>query len=136
MNLELLKQELILDEAMKLKPYRCTAGALTIGVGRNLDDVGLTKEEALYLLDNDIRRVCEELDRRLPWWRTLSDARRRAVANMAFNLGTVRLLGFRKALTALEAGDYVKAADEFYNSRWSGQVGARATRLCNMIRDG
>lgn len=135
-SLDDMRRELIRDEGMKLKPYRCTAGALTIGVGRNLDDVGISKEEAMYLLDSDIKRVCEELDRTFPWWRSMSANRQRALVNMGFNLGLSGLKGFRKALAALEAGDYGRAADEFWNSRWAGQVGQRATRLCETMRHG
>ena len=44
---------LIRHEGIKLKPYHCTSGKLTIGIGRNLEDRGITKEEAIYLLNND-----------------------------------------------------------------------------------
>ena len=58
MDLDALKKQLIMHEGLKLTPYRCTADKLTIGVGRNLDDVGITQDEAEYLLDNDILHCC------------------------------------------------------------------------------
>ena len=135
MNLTDLRMELIRDEGLRLKPYHCTAGKLTIGVGRNIEDIGITKEEALYMLDSDISRICQELDKALPWWRTLSDTRRRVLVNMGF-MGVPRLLGFVKALAAMKSGDYEEAAKQMHESRWAGQVGQRATRLCEMMRHG
>lgn len=136
MNLTQLKADLIRDEGLKTKPYRCTAGKMTIGVGRNLDDVGITESEAHYLLETDIVRVMAELDGLWPWWRTLSEARQLAMANMAFNMGIPRLMGFRKMLAALQKGDYETAAHEAFQSNWSGQVGARADRICKLILEG
>lgn len=143
MNLELIKAELRRDEAVRLKPYRDSVGKLTIGVGRNLDDVGITSEEADYLLENDIGRAMAELDRALPWWRELSEARQRALLNMAFNMGVPRLLKFWGMLGALQAGDYDRAALEAFDSRWALQVGDgpggredRADRIAAMFREG
>ncbi|GAB3123810.1 hypothetical protein GCM10027256_18490 [Novispirillum itersonii subsp. nipponicum] len=131
-----LAADLRRDEAVRLLPYRCTAGKLTIGIGRNLDDVGISAEEAAVLLGNDIRRVLAGLDRQLPWWRGLSAGRQRALANMAFNLGLPRLLGFRQMLAALQAGQWEEAARQALDSKWAGQVGERADRIARLIREG
>ena len=136
MNLDLLKQELVRDEGERLKPYHCTAGKLTIGVGRNLDDVGLSADESAYLLGNDIARVMAELDKALPWWRGLSEVRQRALANMAFNLGVPRLKGFARMLAALQAGQWDEAAAQALASKWAQQVGDRAKRIASMIKEG
>lgn len=136
MNIVTLKDELIRDEGMRLHPYRCTAGKLTIGVGRNIEDNGITEEEALFLLGSDIRHLLEELDARWPWWRTMTDARQRALVNMAFNMGAPTLAKFKNMLAALEAGDYDRAATEALDSKWARQVGRRADRIANMIREG
>jgi lysozyme len=129
-------EDLVRDEGIELKPYRCPAGRLTIGVGRNLDDVGLTKREALYLLAQDLARTEEQLDRLLPWWRSLSEARQRALVNMGFNLGIKRLLGFHDMLAALEAGEWERAAASALDSQWARQVGARAERIARLLREG
>lgn len=136
MNTDMLLSDLKRDEGLVLKPYRDTVGKLTIGIGRNLDDVGITENEALYLAKNDIFKVTSALDVALPWWRTMSEPRQRALCNMAFNLGVKGLMGFRKALAALQDGDYAKAADEFLDSAWRKQVGDRAVRITDMIRGG
>ena len=130
-----LRAELVRDEGLRLRPYRCTAGALTIGVGRNLDDRGISRAEALAMLDADLAAVEGELDRRAPWWRGLPAPARRGLANMAFNLGWPRLSGFRRMLAALEAGEWDRAADEALDSRWAAQVGDRARRVAGMFRE-
>lgn len=136
MNIAQLERELTLDEGKRNKVYKCTAGKNTIGIGRNLDDVGLSDDEIGYLLRNDINRVCADLDRELSWWRQMSDARQRSLANMAFNLGIGGLLKFKNTLVAMRAGDYKGAAAGMRASLWAKQVGARAERLAKMMEAG
>jgi len=136
MNLDLLEQELTRDEGKKAKPYKCTAGKTTIGIGRNLDDVGLSDEEIRLLFKNDIARVCADLDREIPWWRSLSEARQRVMANMCFNLGIGGLLTFKNTLARIKAGDFLNAAAGMRASLWAKQVGARAERLAKMMEAG
>lgn len=127
-------------EGVRLKPYRDSVGKLTLGIGRNLDDVGITVSEAQYLLENDLGRVCADLDSRLPWWRTLDLVRQMVVQDMAFNLGIGGLLGFTQMLAHVEAGRYPEAAGEMLDSRWARQVGdepgQRAHTLAAMMRTG
>lgn len=135
MNRALLKKQLELHEGVRHKPYLCTADKLTIGVGRNLDDVGLTADEIDYLLENDIDRCCMDLDRFLPTWYALSMARQHVLIDMIFNLGLTRLNGFKRFKLALENKAYARAADEMLDSRWAKQVGKRAIRLANAMRN-
>ena len=123
-------------EGLRLKPYRDTVGKLTIGVGRNLDDVGLREGEALFLLLHDLQFVEEALDKRLPWWRELDEPRRHVLLDMGFNLGVDGLLGFGATLGHLRAGRYAEAAQQMLRSRWAGQVGRRAATLSRMMRTG
>lgn len=131
-----LIRELIRDEGLRLKPYRDTVGKSTIGVGRNLDDVGIKKAEAMFMLRNDIVDIRRDLDWNIAWWKDLSEPRQRALTNMAFNMGWPRLSQFRRMLAALQAGDYETAAREALASRWAGQVGARALRIATLFREG
>lgn len=133
---DLMVRELTRDEGLRLKPYRCTAGKLTIGVGRNLDDVGISQGEAEILLRNDIDRACADLDRSLPWWRGLDPVRQRVLCNMAFNMGIGGLLTFKSTLTLIQMGKYLDASQRMVASKWAGQVGPRAERLALMMRDG
>jgi lysozyme len=136
MNRAQLKVELVRDEGLRLKPYRCTAGKLTIGVGRNLEDRGISESEAAVLLENDIRQVEADLERRLPFFRSLTDARQRVLVNMGFNLGVPGLLKFENTLKLIEAGKYADAAAAMLDSKWAKQVGARAARLSQMMKEG
>lgn len=129
-------RQLRLHEGERLKPYRCTAGKLTIGVGRNLEDRGITAAESAFLLSNDIDAVWTEVQRALPWVAGLDDVRQRVLHDMAFNLGIVGLLGFRRTLAAIEAGQYQQAATMMLDSRWARQVGGRAERLSRMMATG
>lgn len=131
-----LVKALILDEGARNFPYKDTVGKLTIGVGRNLDDRGLSDREIGVLLENDITIVVDELDRHLPWWREMNDVRQRALANMCFNLGWPKLRGFVNTLAAMQRGDYQVAADGMRASLWARQVGARARRLAREMETG
>jgi len=118
--------------------YVCPAGYETIGVGRNISQnngLGLSDDEVDYLLENDIKRCKQELIG-LSWFVDLDSVRQDALINLCFNLGLTRLMGFKKAMAAMAVGDYPTAADEFYDSRWSKQVGSRADEVCEMIRTG
>lgn len=136
MNAGELKLQLIQHEGLRLKPYKDTVGKLTIGVGRNLDDVGISEAEAMFLLESDIASVKAELDKACPWWSELSENRQLVLADMCFNLGIVRLKGFRNALQAMREGRWNDAAKEMLDSRWASQVGPRATRLADMMKEG
>jgi len=126
-------------EGVKSHAYKCSAGKVTVGVGRNIDEnggIGLTDSEIDMLLANDIKRVEQELKDRFSWYRNLDSVRREAMIDIAFNLGITKLLGFKKALAAMESGDYYWASTEFNASRWAEQVGYRAEELCDMIETG
>ena len=130
-----LRDQLRFHEGVRLFPYEDTVGKITIGVGRNLDDRGLSVDEVNFLLDNDISLCESELDSLHPEWRTLTEPRRHVLIDMMFNLGRSRLLNFRKFWAALKAGDYGVAADEMLDSKWAEQVGERAQTLAKMMRN-
>ncbi len=137
MDFEKLKEELIRDEGLRLKPYRCSAGKLSIGVGRNLDDIGLNHKEVFLLLKSDVNKAYVAATRIVgDEFHKLTDARQRALVNMCFNLGAARFRNFVKMLIAVRLHDYEKAADEMTSSRWAKQVGDRATRLAKMMQKG
>lgn len=125
-----------LNEDIKLRPYRCTSGKLTIGVGRNLDDVGISEAESEVLLANDIARARAELQTLAPWAARLDAVRHAALVDMTFNLGASGLAKFRRFLAAMQAGDWPAAATELRNSKWWGQVGVRGPRIENMVLTG
>lgn len=131
-----LTEMLVEHEGLRLKPYRCTAGKLTIGVGRNLDDRGITPDEALYLLRNDIEISRKELSASFPWFDGLDSVRQSVLIDMCVNLGLARLKGFRNTLALIGVGKYEAAAVEMLDSKWAQQVGRRAQRLSGMMATG
>ena len=134
--LDITRAQLMADEGNKRFPYRCTAGKLTIGVGRNLDDVGISDDEIKYLLNNDIYRAEIAARTLFPSFDSLSDARKAVLINMAFNLGQTRLAGFKRLREAVEAKAWEQAAVEMLDSKWAVQVGQRAQRLAQQMRQG
>jgi lysozyme len=131
-----LHEMLIRHEGLRLKPYRDTVGKLTIGIGRNLDDVGITREEAMMLLNHDIAKVQREVQNAFPWFSDLNRVRKNVVLNMVFNLGLPRYRQFKKAIAAIRAKRWDEAAKQMLDSRWARQVGRRARELASMMKSG
>ena len=120
-------------EGVRHKPYQDSVGKLTIGVGRNLTDRGLTPQEVNALFETDMRLAEQILTIWFEGWRDLSPSRQAALLSMAFNLGGPRLTGFVKLRRALGQQDFETAAKEALNSRWAKQVGKRATHIAALL---
>lgn len=132
---EALIAQLTLHEGRRRLPYMDTVGKITIGVGRNLSDKGLSDREIDTLLTNDIDECIADLAS-FPWFRSLDAIRQRVLVDLRFNLGPTRFRAFKRTLRMIEQGDYDKAADALRNSLWAKQVGQRADRLIRMMRTG
>jgi lysozyme len=173
---ELIRQ-LTIDEGLKLKPYYCPAGYLTIGIGRNLEtnglsehemlafinsnserkdrlqikpsdtkrhawhillldfqQYGITEEESVWLLKNDIAVCIAQLKSKLPWYESAPEEIQSVLVNMCFNMGIGTLLTFKNTLRHISAGQYEKAAENMLKSKWARQVGKRAKRLAERVR--
>lgn len=126
LDFDLLKKRLVDFEGLVLKPYHCSQNYLSIGVGRNLDSNGISEEEAMYLLDNDIHKVIEQLDKQWEVWRTFPDAAKYVCIDVAFNMGINTWMSFRKTRAYMELGEWEKAASEILDSKYAEQVGRRA----------
>lgn len=136
MNLIILKELLTKHEGERFSMYKDTVGKWTIGVGHNLSDKPISKRASQIILEDDINDVLNDLTRALPWWRLLTEARQIALADMCFNLGLDKLLGFKQFLGALKDGHYDDAAKHGLDSIWAKQVGSRAVELMTMIKEG
>ena len=156
-NRDNLIEKLIAHEGLRLDVYQDTLGINTIGIGRNLDDRGISKDEldwmdyptiehvfsdgiteadAMYLAQNDVQIVEEELLRAHPCVEELDAVRQLVLVDMAFNMGVPRLCKFKKMWAAVEAEDFPTAAKEMLDSRWAKQVKGRATKLANAMHNG
>lgn len=129
------KDIIIRHEGLKHVPYTCTAGKLSIGIGRNLVDKGITRDEALYLLDNDIKEATIQATQ-YRWWGNLNEARQFVVISMIFNLGFKGFKGFKKMIYHIQEGQYEYAAREMLNSKWANDVGGRAVELAQIMDTG
>lgn len=133
---ERLKASLKQEEGFSSKPYRDGGGKLTIGYGTNLD-AGVDQIEADFLLMHRILLSQAALDQDLPWWRELDPVRQEALLDLCYNMGIGGLLGFKRMLAALEAGQYKAAASELTLSLWIKQVQvSRSNRIKAMIETG
>lgn len=130
-----IKEMLTRHEGKRYKPYEDTVGKMTIGIGRNLDDNGVSDAVIDLMFEEDLTATIAWVNRNLAFFPKLTTNRQNVLLDMAFNLRG-RLLGFTNFLAALNAGDYERAAVEMMDSVWAKQVGARATELADMMRAG
>ena len=149
--------KLIAHEGLRLDVYKDTLGINTVGIGRNLDDRGISKEEldwmdipsidhifsdgiteadAMYLAQNDVQIVEEELVRAHPCVDELDAVRQLVLMDMAFNMGVPRLCKFKKMWAAVHAKQFDVAAKEMLDSRWARQVKSRSTKLAHAMHHG
>jgi len=136
MDLDALKADLVRDEGLRLRIYTDTVGKVTVGVGHNLTDRGISKAVCDLLLNEDIAEVIAQLNANEPWWQNLDPVRQRALANLTFNVGIENLLHFhRDTLTLMQGGFWDAAANALAASPYR-KTGARAIRIENMIRTG
>ncbi len=122
-------------EGLELMPYRCTAGKMTIGYGRNIEEVGITAGEAEILLNTDIKACHRQLMQK-HYWQFLDTARKAVLIDMVYNLGWNRFKGFRKMSAALVEGRYTLAAAEILDSKYANQLPSRALRNAQIMKAG
>lgn len=120
-------------EGLRLKPYHCTSGKLTIGIGRNLDDRGISEDEAMVLLANDIKIVQEELLERWPWINELPPRAQMVMMDLGFNMGVPAISNFQNMLRDLQDGNWEGAAINLLDSRYAQQVGRRAIYNAHLL---
>ena len=123
---DLIKKRLIDFEGLVVKAYVCPTGYISVGVGRNLETNGITEEEAMYLLNNDIADVIGKLDKHWIAWRKLPITAQYVCIDLVFNMGINSFMSFRMTRAHMEMGDFEKAGIELLNSKYAKQVGRRA----------
>ena len=147
---ENLKKLIKRFEGCSLIPYRCPAGAKTIGWGHNIDAHGLpsgmdshvilngsiTREMAEQLLEDDISNAIRDAKKLYPKFDTFSENRRNALTDMAFNMGLTTLSKFRISNRFVNDEKWQEAADNFMQSKWARQVKGRSTTICDLLRYG
>jgi len=137
--IELATDQIKQDEGLVLHSYADTLGYATIGYGRLVDQRkggGISEDEALYLLKNDVNARLNVLENAIDFFARLDDARKAVLLNMSFQLGITGLLKFKNTLAKIEMGDYDGAADNMLKSLWARQTTNRAGRLAEQMRTG
>lgn len=137
-----LERDMIRDEGWRTKPYRCTEGHLTIGVGHKLlpheMDIQEASTEWIWstLRQDAIMAIrgCEMIFGKM--WDSFGQVRQRALANMVFQMGMYRVLGFKRMIDAIMRGDWVEASKEALDSKYARQTPVRARRVAQMLRTG
>jgi len=127
--------QLKVHEGLRLKPYLCTSKRQTIGYGRNLTDKGITEEEALYLLKNDINECVEDLQQIFSNFFQLPEIVQRVLIDMRF-MGHASFMSFTNMIEAIKKEDFLKASIEMQDSLWYTQVKSRGITLVSMMKKG
>ncbi len=135
-GLQKAKELIKAHEGMREKMYLDNTGHYTIGFGHNLQFMPISENACNVILDDDLQWFAENLPKHLPWVNNLSAERYAVMLDMAFNLGIMGLLRFKKFLNYMADGKYLQAADEMLDSIWARQVGTRAVHDANIIRTG
>jgi lysozyme len=132
-----IARELVLShEGLRLKPYKDSVGKLTIGVGRNLDDKGISNAEAMTMLQNDLSDAEADARSLVPSFVILSANRQAALIDMSLNMGKTRMAGFKDMLAAIDSANFEKAAAEMLDSDAARELPTRYGQLAVMMRAG
>ena len=131
-----LKDLLVKHEGLRLKPYLDSVGKLTIGVGRNLDDRGISEDEAYIMLENDYKWTIPALKKVFKTFDSFTKNRQNALISMMFNLGETRFKGFKQMIAAIRAGNWQLASEQALSSTWAKQVKGRAIEIAHALMKG
>ena len=137
---DIAKAQLYQDEGQRLHLYRCPAGKLTIGVGHNIEDRGVSIAVSELMFEEDLSTAIADVIRVFPdfsFRRDFTDARKAALVNMSFQLGYVRLMTFARMRSAIAQADWGAAADHALDSKWAkSDSPERAKRVADALREG
>ena len=136
MNMEMFRKLVVLNEGKRNQMYKDSLGIETIGIGHNLRDKPVSDRAVYVIFEDDMAEIFPQLDKHVPWWRDLDDARQCAIADMAFQMGIGGLLGFRNTLALIRAGQYTDAAVAMRESKWHTQTPVRAERIALIMETG
>lgn len=128
--------QLKIDEGIRLRPYTDSRGKLSIGMGRNLTDVGISQSECDFLASHDIQVALNTADEAVHNFYTLTTPRQAVLIQMAFNLGRGTFGEFTTFLDLIESGKYNEAADDLLNTAVAKELPARYGRYADIIRNG
>lgn len=131
------------DEGVRTKAYddatgkevTAPSGRLTIGVGRNIEDNGISEATISQMLQEDIECCLKEAQRLfgLDFFNSLSTPRQHAIIMMIFQLGAAGFFEFRNTIAAIKQNNFALAAEHARKSLWARQVPDRAKRVTTLL---
>lgn len=124
------------NEGLKLYPYRCSAGKLTIGYGHNLDGLGISRAVADLMFEEDFDRAYGQAAASIRGFLLLNGLQQMAIVDMVFNMGIAGVLNFKKMIAAIAKGDHEEAANQILDSKYAKQCPTRARKNASLLRTG
>ena len=115
--------------------YQCTEGYDTIGYGFAVKDLYLSKEICNKILKQKISELKLKISQKFDWFKDSPDQVQEVVINMCYQLGVTGVSKFRKAISAMQEGEWSEAADEMLDSLWARQTPNRAKELSDIVRN-
>ena len=142
--IDLIKEDLIRHEGYVTEVYLDSEHLPTFGIGHLVTEndpeftwpVGspVTDERILNVFHSDVNDAYTDACAVFLNFSSQPDTVQRVCVNMAFNLGRNRLSKFKKMITAVNEGNYAKAAEEMVDSKWYRQVKTRGVELVEMMK--
>lgn len=137
---EQYKQHFISVEGINLKPYKCSKGFNTVGIGHKFERGELIKQsysinEINSLFKNDLieakaiaRKVFISFDKQ-------PDNVQIMLTALCYNMGEGGIKKFIKFRSAINSNNYSRAANELQNSKWFSQVKGRGVKYVTILRN-
>jgi len=136
-----LVEQIKKDEGFRRFAYKCPAGKLTIGYGRNIDEnggKGITRQEGWVLLSGDLADCESDLPNVIhaEALQAMGQVRRNVLMGMRYNLGPAGFRSFQRMIAAVNRKQWSIAANEIIDSKAAGQNPARYYRFAEEMRLG
>jgi len=145
MDTQKLRQQLEIDEGVVHEIYLDHLGYPTFGIGHLVKEsdsehglevgTAISSQRCNQAFEKDIQSVLRDCNKLYSDFHNLPEEAQQIIANMMFNLGFPRLSKFKGMKAGIDSKDWYLAADEMIDSRWYRQVGARAERLVDRMKE-
>ena len=135
--IEKAEEQLKRHEGYRDKPYRCTAGKLTIGFGNNIEDGGISLDEAELMLKNDVITVLKDLETIFTQkgFKSFPFEVQQVLINMRYQLGAGGFRTFKNTIQLCKQRRWKDMAKNMRRSKWYKQTTNRAEELADIIEN-
>lgn len=126
-----------------LKMYEDSKGILTVGVGHNIEERGISQAVSELMFEEDLQITVDECSQRFSWFNDMGEVRQAAIVDMVFNMGMPTFRTFTNTISYLSNRSYLSASMEMLRgtgpegkSKWYNDVGSRALTISKMVETG